>query len=62
MKKVDQILKVAKKIPDVSSLLKKKILIPKVAEIEVKILDVSSLVTETKIPDVSSLLKKKKRI
>ena len=59
MKKVDQILKVAKKIPDVSSLLKKKILIPKVAEIEVKILDVSSLVTETKIRDVSSLVKKK---
>ena len=61
----DKINKIDKKIPDVSSLVKKTEFNIKVTEIEGKIPDVSSLVTksaltfvENKIPDVGSLLKK----
>ena len=61
----DKIDKIDKKIPDVTSLVKKADFNPKVTEIEGKIPDVSSLVTkfastvvENKIPDVSNLVKK----
>ena len=61
----DKIDKIDKKIPDVTSLVKKADFNTKVTEIEGKIPDVSSLVTkstltvvENKIPDVSSLVKK----
>ena len=62
----DKIDKIDKKIPDVTSLVKKKHLNTKVTEIGRKIPDFSSLVTksaltvvENKIPDVSNLVKKK---
>ena len=59
----DKISKIDKKIPDVTSLVKKTDFNTKATEIERKILDVSSLVTkstltvvENKIPDFSSLV------
>ena len=62
----DKINKIDKKIPDVTSLVKKADFNTKICEIEGKIPDVSSVVTksaltvvENKIPDVSSLVKKK---
>ena len=61
----DKINKIATKIPDVTSLVKKTDFNTKVTEIEGKIPDVSSLVTksaltvvENEIPDVSSFVKK----
>ena len=60
-----KISKMDKKVPDVSSLVKKTNFNTKVIEIEGKIPDVSSLATksaltvvENKVPDVSSLVKK----
>ena len=62
---MDQVLKVEKKIPDISDLIKKTDFNTKITEVEGKIPSITGLATrsalttvENKIPDARSLVKK----